>query len=87
MQHPGGLRPDQIKQVRGFADQRLRNLKDPLDPSNRRVSIIVQYLSGESGKTFVEDPKDATSGKPSAAVTGETRVGALKDDTAKKDKK
>jgi chemotaxis protein MotB len=37
-----GLRPDQISQVRGFADQRLRK-PDPLDPSNRRISLIVQY--------------------------------------------
>ena len=39
-----GLREDQVSQVRGFADQRLRNLADPLDASNRRISIIVQYL-------------------------------------------
>ncbi len=30
-----GLRGDQISQVRGLADQRLRNPKDSLDPSNR----------------------------------------------------
>src|SRR5207237_494701 len=40
-----GLREDQISQVRGFADQRLRNPKNPADPSNRRISVIVQYLS------------------------------------------
>jgi len=40
-----GLGPDQVSQVRGFADQRLRNAADPLDPSNRRISIIVQYLA------------------------------------------
>ena len=40
-----GLRVDQVSQVRGFADQRLRNPKTPLDPSNRRISIIVQYLT------------------------------------------
>jgi chemotaxis protein MotB len=33
-----------VTQVRGFADQRLRNPKDPLDPSNRRISLIVRYL-------------------------------------------
>ena len=38
-----GLRPDQISQVRGFADQRLRVPNAPADPSNRRVSIVVQY--------------------------------------------
>jgi len=39
-----GLRENQVSQVRGFADQRLRKAADPLDPSNRRISVIVQYL-------------------------------------------
>jgi len=39
-----GLRPNQISQVRGYADQRLRVPANPLDPSNRRISLIVQYL-------------------------------------------
>src|SRR3981189_3413952 len=42
-----GLRADQVAQVRGFADQRLRFTKEPLEASNRRVSIIVQYLAGD----------------------------------------
>jgi chemotaxis protein MotB len=51
-----GLHPDQVKQVRGFADQQLRNPKDPEAAANRRVSVIVQYARGlepaaESGKT------------------------------------
>jgi len=39
-----GIRQDQVTQVRGFADQRLRKPDSPLDPSNRRISLIVQYL-------------------------------------------
>jgi chemotaxis protein MotB len=39
-----GIREDQVTQVRGFADQRLRRPQDPMDPSNRRISLIVQYL-------------------------------------------
>jgi chemotaxis protein MotB len=39
-----GIRPDQITQVRGFADQQLRKPDTPLDPSNRRISLIVQYI-------------------------------------------
>ena len=39
-----GLRADQVTQVRGYADQRLRKPDDPLDPSNRRISLIVQYV-------------------------------------------
>ncbi|MGI8992307.1 MAG: flagellar motor protein MotB [Bryobacteraceae bacterium] len=38
-----GLRPSQVAQVRGFADQSLRNPKDPEDASNRRISVIIQY--------------------------------------------
>ena len=39
-----GVRADQVTQVRGFADQKLRKPDDPSDPSNRRISLIVQYL-------------------------------------------
>ncbi|MBV8436613.1 MAG: OmpA family protein [Silvibacterium sp.] len=39
-----GLRGNQVSQVRGYADQRLRLPQNPLDPSNRRISLIVQYL-------------------------------------------
>ena len=38
-----GLKKNQVTQVRGFADQRLRTPDNPDDPSNRRISIIVQY--------------------------------------------
>jgi chemotaxis protein MotB len=38
-----GLRADQVKQVRGFADQALMNKDEPGAAKNRRVSIIVQY--------------------------------------------
>ncbi len=38
-----GVREDQIKQIRGYGDQNLRNPKAPLDPSNRRISVIVMY--------------------------------------------
>ena len=69
MQQEGGLRPDQVTQVRGFADQRLRNLKDPLDPSNRRISIIVQYLSTptDEGGSAAKNGKEPENEKPSAA--------------------
>jgi chemotaxis protein MotB len=39
-----GLRGNQVSQVRGYADQMLRKPDDPLNPSNRRFSVIVQYL-------------------------------------------
>jgi chemotaxis protein MotB len=40
-----GVRTDQVADVRGFADQRLRKPEDPFSPSNRRVSIVVKYLA------------------------------------------
>jgi len=39
-----GVGKSQISQVRGYADQLLRVKNDPLDPSNRRVSLIVQWV-------------------------------------------
>src|SRR5216683_252984 len=64
-----GLRPDQVSQVRGFADQRLRNLKDAQDPSNRRISIIVQYISSNTDEAESPgwDTKESGEGKPSTA--------------------
>jgi chemotaxis protein MotB len=52
-----GVGDDQVTQVRGFADQRLRKPEAPLDPSNRRISVIVQYMV---------QPQDA----PAAAAAG-----------------
>ena len=52
-----GIRSDQVTQVRGFADQRLRKKDDPLDASNRRISLIVQYLDKAAGA-----PDEKTAG-------------------------
>jgi chemotaxis protein MotB len=53
-----GLREDQVKQVRGFADQQLRKPEDPENASNRRVSVILRY---------VKAPGKASPAKESAA--------------------
>ena len=55
-----GIRADQITQVRGFADQRLRKPEAPLDPSNRRISLIVQYIVKN---TDDEDAKPTSPGE------------------------
>jgi chemotaxis protein MotB len=68
-----GIRDDQIMQVRGFADQHLRKSDAPLDPSNRRVSLIVQYLNkskDESDEPAGGENKEGT--KPAAAETPKT---------------
>ena len=41
----GGVRQDQVTQVRGYADQMLRVKSNPYDPSNRRISILVKNAS------------------------------------------
>lgn len=55
-----GIKTDQVTQVRGFADQRLRKLDEPLDPSNRRISVIVQYIVKSNDK---EDAAPAAGGE------------------------
>ena len=37
----GGLPPERVRAVRGYADQRLRVPEAPADPRNRRVAILV----------------------------------------------
>lgn len=66
-----GLGDAQVTQVRGFADQRLRKADVPLDPANRRISLIVQYMikpeaAPDSGAGA---PKAAPEAKASGAKT------------------
>ncbi|HUI31287.1 MAG TPA: flagellar motor protein MotB [Candidatus Acidoferrales bacterium] len=44
----GGLKKDQILEVRGYADRRLRDPENPFDFSNRRVSILVTPFLNDS---------------------------------------
>jgi chemotaxis protein MotB len=67
------VRPDQVTQVRGFADQRLRLKDNPKDPANRRISIIVLYLP-KAGEEQVD--------KPDSAAAGETKAGATESSAA-----
>ncbi|MGA3008786.1 MAG: flagellar motor protein MotB [Terracidiphilus sp.] len=39
-----GVQPTQVAQVRGYADRKLRKPKQPEDASNRRITVIIQYL-------------------------------------------
>lgn len=55
-----GIGVNQVSQVRGYADQRLRKPKEPEDPSNRRISLIVQYI--------VKPEPDEPSPAPEAAA-------------------
>ena len=51
-----GVRAAQVAQVRGFADQHLRLPKEPEDPSNRRISLIVQYVVNGNSEKDLPNP-------------------------------
>jgi chemotaxis protein MotB len=61
-----GVNPDQVTQVRGFAAQSLRKPDAPLDPSNRRVSMIVQYLVKQPAEESEPAAKEGGTEKKSA---------------------
>jgi chemotaxis protein MotB len=60
-----GLRPDQVSQVRGYADRMLRFKDDPHNPGNRRISVIVQYL--EKQEPAPNNPSQPDSQRVAAA--------------------
>ncbi len=66
-----GLRPEQVQQVRGYADRQLRHPEDPESPSNRRISVIVQYLSPKDASAREEPPAGAEEKAEGKKATGE----------------
>lgn len=72
-----GVRSNQVTQVRGYADQLLRVKSNPYDPSNRRVTILVQ--NGPDGVLPRTPPHaQAVSGPsapPAAASAKKPRAG------------
>ncbi len=72
-----GLRKGQVSEVRGYGDNDLRLPQKPFDPSNRRVSIVVHYLTVTPGvNTMEEAPSGKTAMQPVAAGAGQS-VGRL----------
>src|SRR5262249_38702328 len=66
-----GIRADQVTQVRGSADQRLRKKNDPLDPSNRRISLIVQSMEKPAGAAEDKAAEPAKENTQAAAKESE----------------
>jgi chemotaxis protein MotB len=66
-----GLAQDQVSQVRGFADQSLRKKDNPLDPSNRRITLIVQYIAKDTEEGSQKPTPSAEHEKPSAGKPAE----------------
>ena len=64
----GGLSPGQVYQVRGCADQQLRNPASPDDPGNRRITVIVHYLNtGEHPAESIAVPLAESAPNPGHA--------------------
>jgi chemotaxis protein MotB len=64
-----GVRMNQISQVRGFADQRLHVPNKPFDPANRRISLVVQNLTGAEPEHIQSGPLPGNTLKVETPVT------------------
>ena len=86
-----GVRLDQVAQIRGYADQRLRNGEDAGDASNRRISIIVQHLQGAvkkpkaEGEAAKDEHGEAKKDAHGEAKKDEAAHGEAKPDEHKKE--
>jgi chemotaxis protein MotB len=40
-----GLREQKVREIRGHADRNLRHPDNPLDPSNRRISVLLPFAT------------------------------------------
>jgi chemotaxis protein MotB len=89
-----GMEDSRFAQVRGFADQMPRAHTDPMDASNRRVTLIVQWVELPGGKgeetaaggaTTKPEPQGAAeqSGGEAAGTAKEKAEGSGAPDAAK----
>ena len=62
----GGLRPNQVRRVTGYADTIPLEGKDPADPQNRRISIVVVSAASEAAE--VQHQKVQPRGKDRQAA-------------------
>ena len=62
-----GIRADQVTQVRGFADQSPRDTAHPDSPSNRRITLIIQYQPSAPEPSMAGEAHGEKEGKGAAA--------------------
>ncbi len=77
-----GVRPDQVSQVRGFADQQLHFPDKPLDPANRRVSLVVLNLPAAAPDKIAKATPAAAKGKPSVEEEAKPKTVATEEHPA-----
>ncbi len=66
-----GLRNKQITEIRGYADTSLRVKSKPLDPRNRRVSVIVQHA--DASRTCPRSCGGGAADAPAGDLSGSTQ--------------
>ena len=69
-----GVRDAQITGVHGYADKRLKHAEKPLDFSNRRVTILVEFAKGE--QKAAAQPTAPTPAAPGTPVAQGAAAGA-----------
>ncbi|AHG87762.1 Motility protein B, N-terminal domain protein [Gemmatirosa kalamazoonensis] len=70
-----GLSPERVAEVRGLADRHLRVPENPLDPSNRRISVLLRYRDLGADEAAIGDSVPGVVAMPHAAsVDGAPRV-------------
>jgi chemotaxis protein MotB len=81
-----GIQPEQISQVRGLADRQPRSAVAPNDPTNRRITLIVQYLvqnGAEVPLPTTVTQQNASAPAPAApSVDGGSATAAISAPTA-----
>jgi chemotaxis protein MotB len=82
-----GLRAEQVVQVRGYADQNLRKPLQPEDASNRRVTLIIQYVNAEPPAAFTSNGSlPSTKALDPAPTSAPVAVPAANTKQAKREK-
>jgi chemotaxis protein MotB len=76
MMQEQGFHQDQISQVRGFADQRPRLPQNPEDPTNRRISVIVQYQVKDGSEVALPDELNPANAQAPVKSSPETKIPA-----------
>jgi chemotaxis protein MotB len=62
-----GMQPDQVSQVRGYADQSPRDPQHPEEATNRRITVVIQYLTSKPASPPVSNTETtATPNRPQA---------------------
>jgi len=87
----GGVRGDQVTQVRGYADQFLRVKDNPYDPSNRRISILVKNAGDGAAPPAIKHGEVVGGAPAPAAVSakggeGKESAGEKKPEAAQEAK-